>query len=101
VGGIAGGVLLLVLGALPPVVGIIAGAVVGVVGLGALFSRDPGDRRPGMVITAAGLLGILAKAPIPLIRPLAGFALTIGAVGLLGLGIWKGIQFLSGLKSRS
>jgi hypothetical protein len=101
VGGIVGGVLLLVLGALPPVVGIIAGAVVGVVGLGALFSKDPDDRKPGLLITAAGALAILARAPIPLIKPVAGLALGIGAFGLLALGIWKGIQFLRGLKSRS
>jgi hypothetical protein len=83
------------------VAGIIAGAVVAVVGLGAFFSKDPQDRKPGLLITAAGLLGILAKAPIPPLRPFAGFALGIGAVGLLALGIWKGIQFLRGLKSRS
>ena len=101
VGGIAGGILLLVLGALPPVAGIIAGAVVAVVGLGALFSKDPGDRKPGMIITAAGVLGILAKAPIPLLKPFAALALGIGAFGLLALGVWKGIRFIRGLKSRS
>ncbi|MDR3160304.1 MAG: hypothetical protein LBU28_01665 [Spirochaetaceae bacterium] len=101
VGGIAGGILLLVLRALPPVAGIIAGAVAGAVGLGALFSRDAGDRKPGLIITAAGLLGILAKAPVPLIRPVAAFALGIGALGLLALGVWKAFQFLRGLKSRS
>jgi hypothetical protein len=87
--------------ALPLPVGIIAGAVVALAGVGALFSKDPEDRKPGIIITAAGILAILARAPIPPRRNFAGVLLSIGAVGLLAMGIWKGIKFLKGLKSRS
>jgi hypothetical protein len=99
IGGIAGGVLLLIMGALPPVAGIIAGAVVGVVGLGALLSRDPADKKPGAVIAAAGLLTILSRLPI--FGGLAGGLLGLGTLGLFAMGVWNGIKFLRGLKSRS
>ncbi|MDR2631416.1 MAG: hypothetical protein LBC60_10875 [Spirochaetaceae bacterium] len=101
VGGITGGILLFIMRALPFPLGIAAGAIVALVGLGALFSKDPEDRKPGLIITAAGVLAILARAPIPPLRAFAGVLLGIGAVGLLAMGIWKGIQFLKGLKSRS
>jgi hypothetical protein len=99
VGGLVGGVGLLILGALPPLVGIIAGGIVGVVGVGALLSKDPEDRKPGIIVTAAGALSILSK--IGIIRPLAGTLLGIGAIGLLALGVLNGIKFLKGLKSRT
>ncbi|MDR2759181.1 MAG: hypothetical protein LBB78_07370 [Spirochaetaceae bacterium] len=101
VGGIAGGILLFIMRALPLPLGIAVGAVVALVGVGALFSKDPEDRKPGMIITVAGFLAILARVPIPPLRSFAGLLLGIGAVGLLAMGIWKGIKFLIGLKSRS
>jgi hypothetical protein len=99
VGNLIGGVGLLVMGALPPIAGIIAGAVVGVVGIAALLSGDPEDRKPGIIITVAGALSILSK--IGIVRPLAATLLGIGALGLLAMGIRHGIKFLRGLKSRS
>jgi hypothetical protein len=99
VGGLAGGIGLFVLGALPPLVGIIAGGVVALVGIGGLFSRDPEDKKPGAITATAGVLAILSK--IGFARPLAGTLLSIGAVGLLAMGIWNGIKFLKGLKNRS
>lgn len=101
VGGIAGGILLFIMRALPLPLGIIAGAVVALVGVGALFSKDPEDKKPGMIITLAGILAVLARAPIPVLRNFAGILLSIGAIGLLAMGIWKGLKFLKGLKSRS
>jgi hypothetical protein len=99
VGSLIGGAGLLILSALPPVVGIIAGAVVGVIGVGAMMSKDPEDRKPGIIVAAAGGLSILSK--IGIVRPLAGTLLGIGAIGLLAIGVWNGIKFLKGLKSRS
>jgi hypothetical protein len=98
VGGLVGGIALFVLGALPPLVGIIAGGVVGIVGIGALLSKDPEDRKPGAITALAGGLAILSK--IGIVRPLAGTLLGIGAIGLLAMGIWNGIKFLKGLRSR-
>ena len=97
----AGGVFLIVLRAITkiPVVGLLAGAVVCAVGIGALLSKDPADRKPGAVITVAGALAILSK--VRLFAPLAGTLLTIGVVGLLALGIWNAIKFFTGLKKRS
>ena len=102
IGCMIGGVGLLILGALPSVVGIVAGGVVGAVGVGAVLSKDPDDRKPGLLLAAAGGLAVLSK--IGFLRPLtalSGTILGLGAVGLIGMGIWKGLQFLKGLKSRS
>jgi hypothetical protein len=99
VGGIVGGLLLLIIRVLPPVAGIIAGAVVGAVGVVALLSGDKDDKKPGLVTAVAGGLSILSK--IGIVRPLAGTLLGIGAIGLLAMGIWNGIKFFRGLKNRS
>ncbi|MDR2743396.1 MAG: hypothetical protein LBB98_14780 [Treponema sp.] len=99
VGCLIGGAGLLIAGVLPPVIGIIAGVVIGIVGIGAAMSKDPDDRRPGILAALAGGLTILSK--IGIVRPLAGTLLTIGAVGLLAMGIWKGVKFIIGLKNRT
>ncbi|MDR2158485.1 MAG: hypothetical protein LBP23_00280 [Treponema sp.] len=104
VGCIAGGLFLFVMNVIGtrfPVAGIVLGVAAAVIGIGALFSRDPDDRKRGAVITAAGALVILSRVGIPFIRLLAGTLLGIGAFGLLAMGIWNGIKFFRGLKSRS
>ncbi|MDR2552975.1 MAG: hypothetical protein LBD31_07420 [Treponema sp.] len=98
-GGIAGGIVLTILGALPLVFAAAAGGILGILGIGALASKDPGDVFPGAVCLGAGILGILAK--LPLLGGLAGKALVLGALALLGMGIWNGVKFILGLKSRS
>ncbi|GHV46999.1 hypothetical protein AGMMS50268_37490 [Spirochaetia bacterium] len=103
VGNLAGGVFLFIMGALGtrlPIVGIIMGVVSGVIGLGALFSRDPEDKKPGAVLLGGGVLVILSRVGAAFIRPLAGTVLSVGAVGLFAMGILKGLKFLKGLKSR-
>lgn len=102
VGSIAGAVTLFVLGSLPPIAGIIAGAVVGLVGFTALASKDPGDRFPGLVAAGAGILTIASR--LPFIKALLGgpsrFLLGIGAFGLLTMGIWNLVRFFKEMKSR-
>jgi hypothetical protein len=99
VGGIAGGIVLFILGSLPTVAGIIAGAVIGVVGIAALSSKDPGDKLPGLVAAGAGALAIVSRFPI--LGGLARFLLGAGAIGLLAMGIWNAVKFFKGMKSRS
>ena len=99
IGCLIGGVGLLILGALPSVVGVVAGVVVGAVGIGAILSKDPDDRKPGILLTIAGGMAILSK--IGFLRGLTGTIFGLGAIGLIGMGIWKGIQFFKGLKNRS
>jgi hypothetical protein len=98
IGSLIGGVGLMVLGVLPPIMGLIAGGVVGVAGISGLLSRDPEDRKPALLVTAAGALAVFSKVPI--VRPIAASLLGLGAIGLIGLGIYNGIKFLKGLKSR-
>jgi hypothetical protein len=103
VANMAGGILLLVLGIVGgrfPLAGMILGVLTVMAGCAALGSRDAGDRKPGAILTAGGILAILSRVGAPFFRPIAGTLLSIGAVGLVAMGIWNGIQFIRGLKSR-
>ena len=99
---LAGGAFLMVMamGASRGFLGIILSVAALVIGIGALLSRDREDKKPGLVITAAGVMGIIIRFGIPILKPIAGTLLGIGAFGLFAAGIWKGIIFLLGLKSR-
>lgn len=83
-----------------PILGIILPVLGIVVGLGAFMSKDREDKKPGFVLAVAGVLGMMIRFKIPILGSLAGFALGLGALGLFAAGIWKGIKFLLGLKSR-
>ncbi|MDR1986049.1 MAG: hypothetical protein LBP88_03630 [Treponema sp.] len=100
VGGIIGGAGLLLMGSLPPIAGILVGGLAGMLGIGALLSKDPEEKKPGAIITAAGCLAVLSRLGIPVIKPLAGAFLGLGALGFLAMGIWNGIKFFKGLKRR-
>ena len=103
IGYAAGGVFLLLLQAVARFrsLGLAVGALVCVVGIFSLLSKDPADKKPGAVIAAAGVLTVLSKSGIPALTSISGTLLSIGALGLLAMGIWNGIKFLIGLKKRS
>lgn len=98
--GLAGGAALLAMGALPSFVGIAAGGLVGLVGLGGLLSKDEDDKKAGGVLAAGGALALVSKFSLPGLSGAAGMILSLGGLGLLALGIWKGLKFFQGLKSR-
>ena len=100
---LAGGVLLFVMtmGVRFRIPGIILSVVALVLGSSAILSKDKDDKKPGTLITIAGVLGMTVQFGPPMLRPFAVFALGLGAIGLIASGIWKGISFLRGLKSRS
>jgi hypothetical protein len=81
--------------------GLVLGVIVCGFGVVSLMSKDPADKKPGAVIAIAGALTILSKTGIPVITAISGTLLTIGAVGLLAMGLWNGIKFFIGLKKRS
>ncbi|MCL2186651.1 MAG: hypothetical protein FWB86_12495 [Treponema sp.] len=101
VGYTVGGIFLMILPMLTriPFLGIAVGGIVSLIGIGSLLSKDPADKKAGIIITAAGALTLLSK--IPPFQVISSTLLAIGAVGLLALGIWKGIKFFIGLKKRS
>jgi Fe2+ transport system protein FeoA len=103
IGYTAGGVFLFLLNIAARLrgLGLVIGGVVCVVGIASLLSKDPADRKAGVVITAAGALAVLSRTNIPVITAISGTLLSIGAIGLLALGIWNGIKFFIGLKKRS
>jgi len=102
VANLAGGVLLFVMtaGARIPILGIVLSAGALVLGIGTILSKDKEDKKPGTLIAGAGVLGLVVRFGPPMLRPFAAFALGLGAIGLIASGIWKGIKFLRGLKTR-
>jgi len=103
IGYAAGGVFLFLLNIFArfKVFGLIIGGIVCLIGIGSLMSKDPADRKAGFLITAAGALTILSKARIPFLTAISGTLLSIGAIGLLALGVINAIKFFIGLKKRS
>jgi len=103
IGYTAGGIFLFLLNIAARLrgLGLVIGGVVCIVGIASLLSKDPADRKAGVVIAAAGALTVLSKTNIPVITTISGTLLSIGAIGLLVLGIWNGIKFFIGLKKRS
>jgi len=100
---LAGGAVFLIMaiGAQHGLFGIILSALALVVGIGALLSKDAEAKKPGLLIAAAGVLGMILRfVRIPPLQAISGTLLTIGALGLFAAGIWKGVKFLQGLKSR-
>ena len=97
-GGLVGGVALLVLAALGPVVGAIAGGALAVLGLSQTRSRK--DRIPGWTVAAVGA-ATLASGLIPGLGGLAHTLLTVSGVGLLGFGGYNLFQFVRHLRRRA
>jgi len=100
---LAGGafLMLMTIGAHHGLFGIILPVLSLAIGIGALLSRDMEDKKPGFVFTAAGVLGMIMRfVRIPPLQAVAGTVLTIGALGLLAVGIWNGVKFFRGLKTR-
>jgi hypothetical protein len=99
IGSIAGGVALFALGSLGTIPGLIAGGIATVAGLASMASSNKTDKSTGSFLAGAGALTIASKVPI--IGGLAGLISGVGALSLIGIGIWNGIKFFRGLKARS
>jgi hypothetical protein len=100
VGYTVGGIFLLLLNVFAkPGFGLIIGGLVCLLGIGSFLSKDPADRKAGLLITIAGALTVLSR--IPFLTAISKILLSIGAFGLLALGIVNGIKFFIGLKKRS
>ena len=96
VGAVAGGAALLVLSAIShiPVVGVIAGAVLAVIGFSLTSSRS--DRTAGVVTAVAGIV-TAAAALIPGLN----WLIWLPGIGLIGTGVYMLFKFFRGVKSRS
>jgi hypothetical protein len=99
VGGIGGAIIFLLLKNLPGFIGIIAGLLLLLLGIGALSSKKAEDRFPGILCIAVGFLAVLAQ--MSFFKGFAGRILEICAIALLVLGIFNGIRFALGLRNRS
>ena len=87
-----------------PVIGAVIGGVLVVLGISGIFSKTRTDKVAGtvaLVIGAAGLTSVLGA--IPIIGSLARFSSTVlgvGAIGLIGYGIYNIVKFVRGLRHR-
>ena len=99
---LAGGIAFMVMamGARFRLLGIVVSLAAVILGIGALVSKDREDKKPGIIITAAGVLGMVNQFGLPIMRPFTGFILGLGGLFLIATAIWKGVKFLFGLKSR-
>ena len=101
---ISGGALILlmhVFSARVMPLGIVFGLIITGVGMAALFTKDPEDKKPGAILTAAGILKLAFHlGMIPVVKAVAGTLLSASSLGLLAMGILNGIRFLIGLKTR-
>jgi hypothetical protein len=96
VGAVAGGTTLLVLSAVSAVhvLGVIAGAVLAVIGFALSTSRS--DRTAGMVTAIAGI----ATAVVALIPGLR-WLVWLPGIGLIGAGVYLLVKFFRGMKTRT
>jgi len=103
VGFIAAGAYLLVLIILPDAP-FMFGLIIGVVfssGIGAFLSRDPVDKRTGILIIAAGILIVLSQIDAGILQKISNYLLIGGVIVLFTLGIINIVRFIKGLKNRS
>ncbi|GHV83981.1 hypothetical protein AGMMS50212_13210 [Spirochaetia bacterium] len=99
--GIAGGIALMVLGVVLSklsFLGPIVGAIVTIIGISGILSKSKSDKKGGAITCAVGIIILLLR--VPAVSVIAGTVLRVGALASFGLGIWNGIKFLIGLKSR-
>ena len=102
---IAGGVFLLVVhifssGRAWPL-GMVLGIIISIIGISSLLSKDKEAKKPGLILSVAGLTKLFCHIGPIVVRGLATTIFTVTSLGLLALGIINGIRFLSGLKNRN
>jgi len=77
-----------------PVAGIFLSGFAIAYSLGALMSKTEEDKKRGLLMLAAGVLGLLSRFSPAIIRVITSTALNMGAIGLIASGIWSGVKFL-------
>jgi len=83
------------------VFGFVVGGLVLLFGICSFTSKEPMDRKAGIILVIIGALTLTSKMNIEYISNFSKILLIIGAVGLLALGVWNGIRFFINLKKRS
>jgi hypothetical protein len=100
VGALVGGVGLVVLSLLGPVLGIIAGGILTVVGFSLTGSKS--DRTAGIVTAGAGIVtAVSGLSHVLHFLPNLGWLMWIPGVALIGAGVYSLFKFFRGVRSRS
>ena len=95
---VAGGLALLIFKGLVaiPVLGILLGGAMLVAGIYLRVKGGSGDK-----FTSVGLMGLGGVALASLLIPPIGGLMWLSGLGLIGIGIWKLVQYRRGMKGRS
>jgi hypothetical protein len=80
-----------------PVLGIILGGGLVVLGVMGLIGKNRTDKTTGTVLIVAGALGLASF----LFKGVTGFILGTAGLGLIGFGVFSLFKFARGLKARS
>jgi len=99
-GGLILGILALV-GARIRTVGLGAGAFALITGIGFLLRRQKARFKPGIALTVAGFLLLLANPRFGVVAGFAIYFLIVGAIGLVVMGIFKALKISWDLGKRS
>ena len=99
-GGIVIGVLAFVGMRVRPL-GLTVGAAAFLSGISILVRRRKAMFKPGVILTAAGFLMLLAHPRFGIVAAFAGYFLIVGAIGLVVLGLFKAIKLSWELGQRS
>ena len=75
------------------IIGIIAGGVICAVGIGWLLANNPANKKTGALITGIGVLLLLSKIGIPLLKMATMTALNIIVMGFLAMGVRYLVQY--------
>jgi hypothetical protein len=97
IGGVAGGIVLLILAGLSTTAGLIIGGILTLLGL--FISTSKEDRTAGMVAAGAGVLTLISSL-VPGLGAVASWLMRVGGIGLLITGGYSFIKFLVNLAKR-
>ena len=69
------------------IIGLIAGGAICAVGIGWLLANNPSNKRTGAMLTGVGLLLLLSRIGIYLLRVVAATLLNVATISFLAMGI--------------
>ncbi|MCL2721042.1 MAG: hypothetical protein FWD47_06845 [Treponema sp.] len=97
------GIFLLLVTIIPSenVFGFVVGGLVLLFGLCSFVSKEPTDRKVGIILVLVGALTLASKMNIPAISRISKILLIIGASFIIIISIYNSVKFFIGLKRRS
>jgi len=83
------------------VFGFVVGGLVLLFGICSFTSKEPMDRKAGIVLVIIGALTLASKMNIDYVSNVSKILLIIGAIGIIALAVWNGVKFFIGFRKRA